>query len=57
MDVHGRTERHDHFVCRIDADAGIREGEPVELYVDMQRAHFFAPGEAGRNLSAATTAS
>ncbi len=51
MDVFARTNRHDHIVCRIDARTPVREGEQLEMRVDMERVHFFEPGDESRNLS------
>lgn len=51
MDVYGQTRRHGHFVCRVDADAPIRENQLAEMQVDMTRVHFFEPGEEGVNVA------
>ncbi len=51
MDVFARTARHGHIVCRVDARRRIAEGSNVTMYVDMERVHFFEPGDEGRNLS------
>ena len=50
MDVHAQVGSHP-FVCRIDADQPIREGQTVDARVDMSRVHFFEPGAEGRNMS------
>ncbi|MCX4903477.1 ABC transporter ATP-binding protein [Streptomyces sp. NBC_00878] len=39
-----------HMVARLDAATRAREGEPVELRVDMAKAHVFAPA-TGENLT------
>jgi multiple sugar transport system ATP-binding protein len=49
MDVHARVG-DTPFVCRIEAGQAIREGEAVQMQVDMTRVHFFEPGPAGRNI-------
>jgi multiple sugar transport system ATP-binding protein len=41
-----KTEAARHgtpFVARVDRESGAREGEPLELAVDVARAHFFDP--------------
>ena len=53
MDVHARIGP-DSFVCRVDADEPIHEGESIDLRVDMGRAHFFEPGPDGANVSLPT---
>jgi multiple sugar transport system ATP-binding protein len=50
MDVYLQTERHERVVAHVDASAdgaapGV--GDSLEVAVDMERAHFFAPGELG----------
>ncbi|MBK9118297.1 MAG: ATP-binding cassette domain-containing protein [Phycisphaerales bacterium] len=50
-DVYCGTPRHEHLIARIDARSRVDEGAPARLHVDMQRAHFFEPGEDGRNLT------
>ncbi len=52
-DVYCGTPRHKQLVCRIDARRRVTEGQPAVLHVDMERAHFFAPGEEGANVSLA----
>jgi len=51
MDLYASTRRGDRLVCRMDARGGLAAGEQAKLSVDMERVHFFAPGDAGRNLS------
>jgi hypothetical protein len=50
MDIYLQTERHERVVAHVDATAdgaapGV--GETLPVAVDMERAHFFAPGELG----------
>jgi len=51
MDVLASTDRHERIVCRIDARESVREGEIVDMQVDMNRVHFFASDGVGRNVS------
>ncbi|MCG3128969.1 MAG: Trehalose import ATP-binding protein SugC [Phycisphaerae bacterium] len=39
------------LVCRFDSSIPLREGENVDMQIDMNRVHFFEPGETGRNVS------
>jgi len=50
IDVYLQTERHGHVVAHVDASAdgytpGV--GDTLSIAVDMERAHFFAPGNDG----------
>ena len=54
MDVYLQTERHPRIVAHVDASAdgavpGV--GDALPIAVDMERAHFFAPGEDGKALA------
>jgi multiple sugar transport system ATP-binding protein len=51
VEIHARTRRHDQIVCRGELGHGLTEGQALELRLDMQRVHFFAPDPPGRNLS------
>jgi multiple sugar transport system ATP-binding protein len=51
MDVYMSSQLHDHVVGRVEAHGGLRAGEKLTVYVDLDRAHFFEPGETGMNLS------
>lgn len=51
MDVYMETALHEHVVGRVKAQAGLSVGSQVNVYVDLQKVHFFEPGETGRNLS------
>jgi len=39
------------LVAQIDAESGVKVGQPYPVHVDMARVHFFELGEPGRNLS------
>ncbi len=52
-DVHMATSGGGQVVGRVDSRAPVREGEEIELCVDLQRAHLFEPGDLGRNVTAA----
>jgi multiple sugar transport system ATP-binding protein len=51
MDVHCGTSRHPSLTCRMDARAGVKEGEALRLLVDMDRVHFFETDGERRNLT------
>jgi hypothetical protein len=51
MDLYLATERHPHIVGRVDARRDLQAGQTVTLYLDMNKVHFFAPGETGDNLT------
>ncbi len=51
MDLYLATEKHGHVVARIDAHRGVEPDTQQLFYVDMQRTHFFEPGETGKNLT------
>jgi ABC-type sugar transport system ATPase subunit len=44
-------ERHPHSVAHVDAHAGIRVGETLPVFIDTDRAHFFAPGAVGERIA------
>jgi multiple sugar transport system ATP-binding protein len=50
MDVVLATERHPHSVAHVDAHTGMRVGETVPVFIDMDRIHFFASGSVGERL-------
>jgi len=47
MNVHLATPKHENVVAQVPADARFRTGDSVPVCFDMNRAHFFAPGETG----------
>jgi len=51
MDVHATTAGQKRLICRIDARNPVAEGRTMDMQVDMDRVHFFEPGDEGRNLS------
>ena len=51
MDVYMGTRLHDHVVGRMEAQAGVAANSAATVYVDLRKAHFFAPGETGMNLN------
>lgn len=52
-DVHVGTKHHPQITCRIDARAVVKEGDALDMQVDMDRVHFFVPDGDGRNVSLA----
>jgi multiple sugar transport system ATP-binding protein len=52
MDVYLSTAGHPQVVARVLARGGLDPGAPVAVAVDVGRAHFFEPGDAGRTLGA-----
>ncbi|MEM1355414.1 MAG: sn-glycerol-3-phosphate ABC transporter ATP-binding protein UgpC [Planctomycetota bacterium] len=55
MDVFAATSEGQRLVLRCTAEP-VSVGEPLALYVDLDKAHFFEPGSHGRNLRLANTA-
>jgi ABC-type sugar transport system ATPase subunit len=51
MDVYLATARHERIVAHVDARAGLGVGENWPVVLDMDRVHFFEPGEAGRTIA------
>jgi multiple sugar transport system ATP-binding protein len=51
MDVYLSTARHERIVAHVDARAGLGVGTTVPVVLDMDRVHFFEPGEAGRAIA------
>jgi multiple sugar transport system ATP-binding protein len=50
MDVHLSTPHHARVVANLEAFVGLAPGQKITMYLDLDRAHFFEPGDAGRNL-------
>ena len=51
MDVYLSTAQHERIVAHVDARPGLGVGTTLPVALDMDRAHFFEPGEAGRALA------
>jgi multiple sugar transport system ATP-binding protein len=50
MDVYLSTASHPRSVAQIDSYSGVHAGESMPVFFDMQRVHFFEPGENGKKL-------
>ncbi|HKQ67727.1 MAG TPA: sn-glycerol-3-phosphate ABC transporter ATP-binding protein UgpC [Polyangiaceae bacterium] len=53
MDVYVSTARHAHVIAHIDAHKGIVSGETRLMHLDLDRVHFFEPGDLGATLATA----
>jgi multiple sugar transport system ATP-binding protein len=51
MAVYLATDKHPRSVAHVDAFAGVKAGETLDMYFDMNRVHFFEPGEIGPKLA------
>jgi multiple sugar transport system ATP-binding protein len=51
MDVYLASPNHPHIVAHVDAYAGVASGQVSEMFVDMERVHFFEPGESGKRIA------
>jgi multiple sugar transport system ATP-binding protein len=51
LDVYLASERHPKTIAHVDAFAGVRTGETLQVFFDMNRVHFFEPGEVGVRLA------
>ena len=51
MDCYVQTPKHDHLICRVEADRDLKDGLQLPVYVAMEQVHVFEPGEEGVNLS------
>ncbi|MGF1634606.1 MAG: ABC transporter ATP-binding protein [Phycisphaerae bacterium] len=54
MDLYLATELHKHVVARVEASSDVKADSSVTMYVDVDKIHFFEPGETGMNLSLVT---
>jgi multiple sugar transport system ATP-binding protein len=50
MDVYLSTARHPHVIAHVDAHPGLSPRQTIQVHVDLDRVHFFEPGELGKNL-------
>jgi multiple sugar transport system ATP-binding protein len=51
MDVYLASEKHPHIVAHVDAFGGVASGQLTEMFFDMERVHFFEPGEVGKRMA------
>jgi multiple sugar transport system ATP-binding protein len=51
MDVYLATDQHDKAVAQVDGSVALQVGDTLPVYFDMDRAHFFEPGEMGAKLA------
>jgi multiple sugar transport system ATP-binding protein len=50
MDVYLSTARHPHIIAHVDAHPGLAPRQTIPIRIDLERVHFFEPGELGKNL-------
>ncbi|MEM8875724.1 MAG: ATP-binding cassette domain-containing protein, partial [Planctomycetota bacterium] len=53
MDVYMSTRHTPKLIGRVEARQGLEAGSTMTVYVDLNRAHLFEPGETGMNLKMA----
>ena len=51
MDVYLSTAKHERIVAHVDARADWSVGVTLPVAIDMDRVHFFEPGETGRTIA------
>jgi multiple sugar transport system ATP-binding protein len=51
MDVYVATDKHPKAVAHVDAFSGVKVGDALDMYFDMNRVHFFEQGEIGPKLA------
>jgi multiple sugar transport system ATP-binding protein len=51
MDVYVSTDKHPKAVAHVDAFAGVKVGDTLDMFFDMGRVHFFEQGEIGPKLA------
>ncbi|MFA5864203.1 MAG: sn-glycerol-3-phosphate ABC transporter ATP-binding protein UgpC [Phycisphaerae bacterium] len=42
MDLYMASANHSHIICRIDSHAGLKEGQEILMYMDVNRVHVFS---------------
>jgi multiple sugar transport system ATP-binding protein len=52
MDVYLATSSHPHVIAHMDAHEDLAPEQVLPIYVDLDRVHFFEPGDRGANLLA-----
>ena len=53
MDLYVSTPKHPHIVARVPASRELAPGANLGLRINMDKVHFFEPGDGGRNISLA----
>jgi multiple sugar transport system ATP-binding protein len=51
LNVYLSTSKHENLIAQVSADAPLRAGDSVPIYLDMSRAHFFAADDSGAALA------
>jgi hypothetical protein len=49
--VYFATPHHDHIVAQMDGYAQLKLNDTLPVYIDMERALFFAAGDVGARIS------
>ena len=50
MDVHMSAGDDTALVARVDSQEPLEERQKQQMYLDIEKVHFFEPGDAGENL-------
>ena len=53
MDVTLATDAHPRVVAHLDAFSGVQAGQPLRMFFDLSRVHFFEPGDEGKRIATA----
>jgi multiple sugar transport system ATP-binding protein len=51
MDVYLATDQHPKAIAQVDAHTPVKAGDTLHVCFDMNRVHFFEPGEVGVKLA------